>query len=240
MSIFHLRSFPIEQVSDLDGLELHLAGAVSSFTFPVRLLILSKGFTLDQPLRRNVQHQHALEQLAQGTRPILDQIQAWLNGDPTADPSAALRALPVELLGRLLTLLAHDPLMQEVLLTAEVAEGEDPRVLWAALHDTLAEVLDALLWRLPLTKEMERFYLALQQRHLRSCTALLLTWEPPDVSPPALAATLRNATGRPVSLVDQLPAVLDGVYREQATRLAPEEPAHPWLAGLLAYELRGL
>ncbi|MBX0330062.1 hypothetical protein K2Z83_20550, partial [Oscillochloris sp. ZM17-4] len=110
----------------------------------------------------------------------------------------------------------------------------------AAVHDTLAEVCDTLLWRLPLTKELERFYVTLQRGHLRAATAVLQTWEPPDVSPPAIAATLRTATNRPVAILDQLPAVIDGPYREQATRLAPESPAHPWLAALLASELRGV
>ena len=240
MSIFRLSSFPIEQVSDLEGLEIQLAAGAANLPFPSRLLILSQGVTLAQPLSRNLSQQRALERLAQGVTPILAQVQALLRGAPDADPGAALRALPADVLGQLINLVAHDLLMQQVLLTAEVAVGEDPRVLWAAVHDTLAEVCDALLWRLPLTKELERFYVTLQQRHLRAATALLLTWEPPDVSPQAIAATLRNATNRPVAILDQLPAILAGAYREQTTRLAPEEPGHPWLAGLLAYDLRGV
>ena len=240
MSIFRLSSFPIEQVSDLEGLEIQLAAGAANLPFPSRLLILSQGVTLAQPLSRNLSQQRALERLAQGVTPILAQVQALLRGAPDADPGAALRALPADVLGQLINLVAHDLLMQQVLLTAEVAVGEDPRVLWAAVHDTLAEVCDALLWRLPLTKELERFCWTLQQRHLRAATALLLTWEPPDVSPQAIAATLRNATNRPVAILDQLPAILAGAYREQTTRLAPEEPGHPWLAGLLAYDLRGV
>lgn len=240
MSIFRLSSFPIEQLPDLEGSEMQLAACAANLPFPTRLLILSKGFTLAQPLGRNLGEQRALERLAQGVTPILSQIQAFLRGEPDADPGTAVRALPTDVLGQLVNLVAHDQLMQQVLLAAEVAVGEDPRVLWAAVHDTLAEVCDALLWRLPLTKELERFYRTLQQRHLRSATALLLTWEPPDVSPQAIAATLRTATDRPVAILDQLPSVLDGAYREYATRLAPETPGHPWLAGLLAYDLRGI
>lgn len=240
MSSYRLGSFPIEQIADLAGLEGSLASAAANLPFPTRLLLLSKGFSLEQPISRNLQRQRALERLAAGVQPVLEQIQALLRGEAGADPGAALRALPADVTGQLMSLLAHDPLLQQVLGAADVAAGDEARVLWAALHDGLAGVLDALLWRLPLTKEMERFYLTLQQRHLRSATAILLAWEPPDVSAQAIAAMLRNATGRPVEILDQLPSVLDGAYREQATRLAPEEPHHPWLAGLLAYDVRGV
>lgn len=240
MSSYRLGSFPIEQIADLAGLEGSLAAAAANLPFPIRLLLLSKGFSLESPLGRNLARQRALERLASGVQPVLEQIQALLRGQEGADPGVALRALPADVTGQLVTLLAHDPLLQQVLLSADLAAGDEARVLWAALHDAVANILDALLWRLPLTKEMERFYLTLQQRHLRSATALLLTWEPPDVSPQAIAATLRNATGRAVELLDQVPSVIDGPYREQGTRLAPEEPNHPWLAGLLAYDLRGV
>lgn len=240
MSIFRLRSFPIEQEPDLEAVELRLATGVANLPFPCRLLICSKGFTLAHPLQENRSEQRALERLAYGVTPILQQIQAFLRDDPAADPGAALRALPPDVLGQVLTLIGHDPLMQQVLLAAEADSHEDPRLLWVAVHDTLAEVCDTLLWRLPLTREMERFYVTLQRGHLRAATAILQTWEPPDVSPQAIAATLRTATNRPVSILDQLPAVIAGSYREQATRLAPESPAHPWLAVLLASELRGV
>lgn len=202
MSSYRLGSFPIEQIADLAGLEGSLAAAAANLPFPARLLLLSKGFSLESPLGRNLARQRALERLASGVQPVLEQIQALLRGQEGADPGAVLRALPADVTGQLVTLLAHDPLLQQVLLSADLAAGDEARVLWAALHDALANILDALLWRLPLTKEMERFYLTLQQRHLRSATALLLTWEPPDVSPQAIAATLRNATGRAVELLD--------------------------------------
>jgi hypothetical protein len=240
MHSFRLHSFPIEQIGDLAGLEAQLAAGMASLPFPVRLLVYSQGVRLDEPLRRNLQRQQALERLALGVQPILSQIQALLRGEVDAAPGAALRALPADLTGRLISLVAHDPLMQQVLSNADVAAGDEARVLWAALHDTLDAVVSALLWRLPLTKEVERFYRTLQHRHLRSATYLLLTWEPPDVSAEAIAATLRTATGRPVSILDQVPPILAGPYREQRARLAPEAPQHPWLAGLLAYDVRGV
>jgi hypothetical protein len=240
MGVFRPYSFPIEQMPDLDGLEHQLATAPVGLRFPMRLLIYSKRFTLDQPLARNLHQQRALERLAHGVAPLLEQISALLGGATNADPGAALRALPADLTGQLLTLLAHDPPLQQALLQADTAQGAESRVLWAALHDGLHDLLGALLWRLPLTKEMERFFLALQQRHLRSATALLLTWEPPDISSAAIAATWRNATGRQVEPLEQLPPVLDGTYHEHPTYLAPDEPGQPYLAGLLGYELRGV
>jgi hypothetical protein len=88
-------------------------------------------------------------------------------------------------------------------------------------------------------KEQIRMYEALSQRHLRSATYLMLTWEPHDVSAATLAATLRHATGRDVQILDQLPSPIDGPYLEQATRLQPERDGDPWLAVLLAYDMRG-
>lgn len=240
MSTYLFSSFPIDQQDDLPGLEQRLAEAAGALPFPFRLLALSRGFNLAQPLARNLSRQRALERLGHGVQPVLEQIAALLRGEAHADPGAMLRALPADLTGQLLSMLAHDPLLQQVLTSAEIADGDEARVLWAALHDTLSSLLGALLWRLPLSKHMEEFYRVLQSRQLRSATYLLITWEPPHVSSQAVATTLRNATQRPVTILDQLPPLLEDAYQEQGTRLAPEEPGMPWLAGLLAYDVRGV
>ncbi len=240
MSSFRLASFPIEQISDLAGVEGQLATAVGAMPFPIRLLLLSKSFNLERPLRRNLQHQLAMERLMAATQPLLEQMQQLLRGEPSADPGGALRALPTEVSVQLISRFAHEPLLQEMLAGAELTRGQDALPLWSTLHQALLRTLEGLLWQLPLTKELERFYTTLQLHHLRAATALLLTWEPPEVSPQMIVASLRGATGRPVALLDQLPCILDGAYREQRSMLVPEEEGHPWLACLLAYDLRGV
>jgi hypothetical protein len=62
---------------------------------------------------------------------------------------------------------------------AELTRGQEALHLWSTLYNALQRTLEGLLWQLPLTKELERFYTTLQLHHLRAATALLLTWEPP-------------------------------------------------------------
>lgn len=107
MSSFRLASFPIEQISDLAGVEGQLATAVGAMPFPIRLLLLSKSFNLERPLRRNLQHQLAMERLMAATQPLLEQMQQLLRGEPSADPGGALRALPTEVSVQLISRFAH-------------------------------------------------------------------------------------------------------------------------------------
>ncbi len=210
--IFKLSSFPIEQITSLDGLERRLGDWFAGISYPVRLLALSRRFDMRPPIRTIKLDQADLERLQRVVGPLLDAIDGLLAGDPAADPATVLRHMsPGEI------------------------DVEDARILWGALGDAL----DSLLWRLPWAKETVRFYEALQRRHLRSATYLLIAWPPPDVSAAAIAATLRHAIGREVQILDQLPSVIDGPYVEQSSRLRPEQAGAPWLACLLSCDARG-
>jgi hypothetical protein len=113
-------------------------------------------------------------------------------------------------------------------------DAGNPRSGWAVL----ADALDLLLWRLPWTKEAIRFYQTMEQRHLRSATYVLLSWEPPDVSAGSLVTTLRYAFRRAVQPLDHLPTLLAGPYTEHINRLDPLEPGRPYYAVLHSYDLQ--
>src|SRR6266545_1245637 len=233
--IFRLGSFPIEQTSNMDSLERRLGDWFASLTYPVRLLALSRRFDMRPPIRTIKLDQADLERLQRVVGPLLDAIDGLLAGDPAADPATVLRHMSPGEIGVLMDLFAGDSLIQSVLAIADDADVADARILWGALGDAL----DSLLWRLPWAKDTVRFYEALQQRHLRSATYVLITWPPPDVSAAAIAATLRHAIGREVQILDQLPSVIDGPYVEQSSRLRPEQAGAPWLACLLSCDARG-
>lgn len=236
MFIFRLSSFPIEQNTDYDGLERRLGGGLAGLGFPVRLLALSRQFDMRQPITTVRRDQADMERLRRVTGPLLGAIDDALTGNPAADPGAALEQLSVEDAAAVLGLFADEPALQAALADSARLEHATREVVWASVGDAL----DSLLWRLPWTKEMVRFYEALQHRHLRSATYLLIAWPPPDVSAQAIAATLRHATGRQVQILDALPSVLEGPYVEELSRLQPEQPGTPWLAGLLSYDARGV
>lgn len=237
MQIVRLGSFPIEQVADLEGMERKLAGWFAGRDTPARLLAISRRFDVREAVLRVTRDQRDLQALARIADPLLLAVDGWLKGDPGADPAAVLRDLPAGDAALLLSLFADMPALQQAI--AGAAAGGLPRAEAAPVWSLAADALAALLWRLPWMKEQARFYEALGQRHLRSATYVLLAWEADEVSGAAIAATLRHAVGREVQLLEQLPAVLEGAYVEEATRLRPEQPGAPWLAALLAYDLRG-
>jgi hypothetical protein len=233
---FRLGSFPIEQITNTDSLERRLGDWFAGLTYPVRLLALSRRFDMRPPIRTIRLDQAGLERLQRIVIPLLDAIDGLVAGDPDADPGLVLRQTSAAEIGVLMDVFADDPLLQQALAAADGADEQDALVLWSAVGDAL----DSLLWRLPWAKEMVRFYEALQQRHLRSATYVLIVWPPPDVSAAAIAATLRHTIGREVQLLDQLPSVLDGPYIEQSNRLRPEQAGTPWLTCLLSYDARGV
>ncbi len=233
MQILQLSSFPIEQVANLEALELELAAWFSARDYPVRLLAYSKAFNMRPAIARVEQAQAGMAYMHQAVAPLLRAIDAYLEGDAEADPAPLLRQLPPSLLAILVEATATAPSLQRLLCGIGYLE-DDSRSGWAAL----ADALDLLLWRLPWTKEAIRFYEAMEQRHLRAATYLLLTWEPPDVSTQSLVTTLRHAFRRPVRALHALPSVIAGPYRETMQRLDPLEASRPCYALLHAYDMQ--
>lgn len=234
MYLFRLDSFPIEQIDDLHTLERRFASWLAGVTYPVRLLALSRRFDMREPIQTVRTEQRDLERLQRIVGPLLAAIDAHLGHDPGADPAGVLQAMAPSDAALILDLFAGDPLLQHAL-TGDGDASTDSWFVWSAIADGL----DSVLWRLPWTSEMVRFYETLQHRHLRSTSYILIAWPPPDVSASAVAATLRHATRREVTVLDQLPIPIDGPYTELATKLRPEQPGAPWLAALLAYDARG-
>jgi hypothetical protein len=235
-TILQPRSFPIEQVPNLEHTEHTLGGWSAGTNYDFRLLARSRRFDMRPPMQLLQQHLADLGRLERIVAPLLPAIDGLLAGDPDAEPANHLQALPPDTIALLLDLFADLPLLQEGLALVPGQRDAAARLRWSAVGDAF----DTLLWRVPWAKEMVRFYEALQHRHLRSAAYTLIAWPPADVSPQAIATTLRHATGREVTLLDRLPGILDGAYREQATRLKPEQPGLPWLAALISYDARGV
>jgi hypothetical protein len=234
MQIFRLNSFPIEQMPNMEALELDLAAWFVARDYPVRLLAYSQAFQMKKAIAHIQQAQAGMERIQHAAAPLLHAIDAWLGGDSTADPAGALRAIPPHILAILLEAFALSPVLQQLLAGDGSAGVDDDRARWAML----ADAFDLILWRLPWTKEAIRFYQALEQRHLRAATYLLITWEPADVSAQSLATTLQHTFRRPVERLDYLPSVLPCAYTEQMRRLEPRESGRPYYALLHSYDLQ--
>lgn len=237
MQIFHLSSFPIEQERSLAGAEGRLTQLFATLDFPIRLLAFSRAFDIRPAIARLNRNQRELNELSRITKSLTSEIDRFLNDDEDADPNKIVQAMPADALGLLLDLFSNEISVQQLLLQDESISDADATVLWGSL----ADAIDSILWRLPWMKEQGRFFEELQRRHLRSSTYIVITWEPPDMSPEALVSLLRMATDmRPVRILQQLPSFLSGPYLLQSSNLRPEGERAPWLVGALSYEIQGV
>ncbi len=235
MIICKLDSFPIEQERNITALEERLGGWFAGLTYPVRLLAFSTRFELG-PARQALEARiDPLKAFEQRILPLHTAIWAWLEREtgPHADPWQVAR-----------TLSDADRQRIQAGLGSHTAPWNQP---WASPDDAQARaywqqvdrLLECEIWPRPWLQETARFYQELQARHLRSATYLLLAWPPSDVSAASIIATLRHVTGRPVTQIERLPALLTCAYRERMTRLVPDYPGAPFWTVLQAYDLRG-
>src|SRR5262245_23647917 len=104
MHILQLSSFPIEQMASLEQLEQRLADWFATLTYPVRLLACSRSFDLRPAIARLNMDQRDLNTLVRIVTPLMQTIDALVDGDPEANPAAAVAALPADELGLLLDL----------------------------------------------------------------------------------------------------------------------------------------
>lgn len=232
MQILQLSSFPIEQ-QPLEALDERLAAWFATLSYPVRLLASSRSFDLRAPLARLQRAQRDLSMLQAAVMPLLQAVDAAAQGDPAANPLAVVRTLPVQTVAELTALVAGVPALRDLLTAETFAPADLPR--W----QDLAATLEGLLWRLPWLKDQARFTEELGRRHLRSASYVLITWEPPQITAQALVGQLQQVTGRAVTVLSQLPAVIASAYRPQAQILQPVQPGAPWLTGALSYDIQG-
>lgn len=235
MAIFQLSSFPIEQVPNLVALEQRLGASFAAREFPHRLLAFSQACSMRPAIVRVQREQVPVEQWLDQLRTLRQALTESSDGNTRMRVLSALAELTPEIRAELARLLDPQSDLAALMSSGIGEERHDEALIdWSAV----SVAIDRLLWRLPWTKEMIRFYEALEQRHLRSARYMLLTWEPPDIAPAALLTTLRYAFQRPVTRLDYLPSVLPCAYREHPTRLEPHEAGQPWLALLHSYDMQ--
>lgn len=235
MQTFHMTSFPLEQVRDLDALAWSFGSWFMDRPFPVRLLAYSQAFDMrpaKAPLDRQVVIIGTLMDACRELRRQIDMLRYHGQGAP----AQALRQLPTDRHRDLLTLCAAAPMVATAL--TQVIQGQSDGSL--ALWEVLAMALDSYGWPLPWLREAQRFYDALAERSVRRADYFLLTWEPAHLHRDVLAATIPAAFQRPATAQTPLPTLLRGPYREQDTALHPEQPGMPYLAGLLSYDMHGM
>lgn len=260
MEIHQLHSFPIEQVTDLTTLEQRLGDIYAGRAEPKRILALSQRFEMRPAIDRLSRDIRDLERLARVVHPLLYAIDAWLrvaapellpavviqdtrdgmqdaaampDGEPAITlphPQTIVQDFDAAASTLVLGLFADLPALQAVL----TADDADP-LGWLLV----ADALKSILWRHVWLKEQRRFYEHLAERRLRRSTYLLLNWSASTAEGRGLAAAAQHATGRPVERLEVVPNVLPGPYQERMSYLEPERPGDPYLAVLLAYDMRG-
>src|SRR5215207_768596 len=71
MQIFQLSSFPIEQVTNLEALELDLAAWFAARPYPIRLLAYSQAFNMRPAIARIQEAQAGMERIYHAVAPLL-------------------------------------------------------------------------------------------------------------------------------------------------------------------------
>src|SRR3712207_1490953 len=111
MYTFKLTSLPIEQIDDLHAWEWRLGQGFAAHSYPVRLIVTARPFSMAEPIRalqRELRYQKPLARIA---GPVLRAIDGLLAGG-TEDPSAGVAALSDEDRGLLHALFDPAPPLQ--------------------------------------------------------------------------------------------------------------------------------
>ena len=230
MVITQLASTAAEQILDPVAYTRRIGQCFATFTYPTRVVALSRPFDMAAPLGRLDASIAALRRIAAVAPLLSEAIAAWVDDPCAPHPSAVWEGLEAQ--GRA----SLTDALGEALRTARATTR---RELAVRRWQGVAEALERALWKLPWQDEMHRFYTALGARHLRSATYLLLLWPPPEVSPQAIQATLQQTLRSEVRLLDALPSMIRCPYVEQDGCLVPEEPGAPYLTALTSYDMRG-
>src|SRR4051794_19901383 len=82
MQTYKLTSLPIEQIDDLEGFAWNLGEFFAARSYPLRLVVTTRPFRRDEPIRAFERDQKALAQLARAGGPVLAAVDA--GGDPHA------------------------------------------------------------------------------------------------------------------------------------------------------------
>jgi hypothetical protein len=234
MHVFQLNSFPCDQSEAYDTLAGSFGGWFSERAFPVRLLAFNRACDLRRPRAQLDQQMRKLGRVTEAAALLRREIEQLARAG-AGRPQLALSQLDGASRDAIRELCAPAPAM--ALELAAVLQGESQGEL--AFWELLGHALDFSGWSLPWLRDAGRFYQALEERHLRSASYQLLTWEPPSVGVDALALTLRRAFKREIAVGARIAPVLPGTYREQDSWLEPDRVGDPWLAGLVSYDMRG-
>lgn len=230
MLILELESFPLEQVTDVNEIEMRLGQWVMAHPFPVRLLAYSHRFDIRPALRKIQLMQRELTPAVQMARALLPSLRALTTGDVTAPhPADAVEDLDAPSYA-LLRAICSDGLSRII---------DDPESATATEWLLLGEVMETLIWPRPYLDDMAAFYEALGAQHLRAATYIVITWEPVNAQAQEIIDSLTYATGRAVRRRERLPAALRGSVRvdERNARLVPERPGDPYVSLLRSYQM---
>ncbi len=227
MQTFKLTSFPIEQVSDIHGLEWRIGQWFAGVTYPVRQIATSRRFDMQAPLALVEREHKALQRLARIASPVISAIDALLDGE-TTDPRTAFADLDPDSRALFLTLFEDLPALHRFLtengLNDDVVLDSATRSdIWTAI----ANGVSSELWPLPWLRETIRFFQALAEKHIRAIDHYMLAWEPEDISKEAIGSQLRHAFGRDVQDIDSMPSIVQCAYHPEATALYPSSQAFP-------------
>src|SRR3954454_3037737 len=80
MQTFRLTSLPIEQIDDLDSFERKLGDFFAARTYPLRLVVTTRPFRMDEPIRALERDQQQRYRLARAAGPLLAAIDARHDG----------------------------------------------------------------------------------------------------------------------------------------------------------------
>jgi hypothetical protein len=223
--VIRVTPFPQEMRPDSESMDEGWIPFFASLEGPTRIIARTERFDLSAPLARTEQRLRALRRREAALRPVAGALRDWDSAATPAALSAHLATLPTE--------------QRSLLGDKSLSE----RRAWQSALDVASQPL----WRLKWLQDERQMYTDLMDGvALRGLHHYIVCWQPDHTRPDDQVATIAQTFDTTAGLAD-LPPLLPGVYEEQFSFmrperccLAPQEPEHPLVAMLVAYDMAGV
>jgi len=187
---------------------------------PVRLLSLPAPFDLEPALEQIQEQLGPLEARERALEPLASALDAWEMGVTPNHLAELLTGLPPVLRDELAGLLGD--------------RDRGDEATWARALDALAQPL----WRIGPLRSYRQELRGYASHNLRGLRHFLLAWLPPGARPAHLIRAVED-TFDTHARETALPSILPGTYTDQPDYLQPDDPRHPHVAFLTAYDRQG-
>lgn len=187
---------------------------------PVRLLSLPAPFDLGPALEQIQAQLGPLEARERALAPLAEALDTWEAGTTPERLTGLLADLP--------------PILRDELAELLGDRERGDKATWAPALDALAQPL----WRIGPLRSYRQELRGYAAHNLRGLRHFLLAWLPPGARPAHLIRAVED-TFDTHARETALPSIQPGTYTDQPDVLQPDDPRHPYVAFLTAYDRQG-